>query len=140
MSENPYQATSGDVQTNQRWSSLLLSGLGAVVIASLISLISCGVGGVIGLIRGERDAYHRQYLREKQLIEPVLKRPEFKEVEIHEYSGGGAYLSGSVDEADDLERLRSELTRVLGEARANDLMRGVSVGEPDDAQANANGD
>ena len=52
----------------------------------------------------------------------------FSRVEIEERSDGGVNLFGTVPTPEDLERLRGLVARALGEKRARDTMRPVSVG------------
>ena len=86
------------------------------------------VGLLAGFIWGERYAQHRQFLAERELIGPVLAGdPAFEKVVIHENAGGGAFLAGEVRTADDLERLRRELVRVLGGTKAEFLTHGMDV-------------
>jgi hypothetical protein len=85
-------------------------------------------GVALGLLRGERDAYHRRFLEEQEAIAPVLAGdPAFAGVNLHEYSGGGVWLSGEVPTPEDLGRLRAGVIRAMGERRAREGMFAVSV-------------
>lgn len=101
---------------------LLLAGSGL----ALGFCLSSGV--VLGLLGGERGAYHRRFLEEQEAIAPVLAgEPAFAGVELREYSGRGVYLAGEVPTAEDLGRLRAGVVRAVGERRAREVARGVSV-------------
>jgi hypothetical protein len=87
-----------------------------------------GVSFAVGLGLGERNQYSAQYWRERQLVEPVLTSdPAFSEIRIKEQSNGGIYLSGAVRSEADLARLRKEISRLVGEPRAEEIMSGVQV-------------
>jgi hypothetical protein len=96
---------------------------------SALALGLClGTGVVLGLLGGERDAYHRRFLEEREAIAPLLAGdPAFAGVEVGEYSGGGVHLSGEVPTAEDLGPLRAGVARAVGERRAQEVMPGVSV-------------
>lgn len=85
-----------------------------------------GVG--LGLLGGERGAYHRRFLEEREAVAPLLASdPAFAGVALHEYSAGGLYLLGEVPTAADLSRLQAGLIRALGERRAQKALHAVSV-------------
>jgi hypothetical protein len=85
-----------------------------------------GCGFLVGLLRGEQDVYHRRYLEEKELIEPILTAdPIFKVVEIHQSSDGGVWLSGQLPALEDRERLRRQLIPVVGKSRVNRMMNAL---------------
>jgi hypothetical protein len=96
---------------------------------SALALGLCLASGVVvGLLGGERSAYHRRFLEEQEAIAPLLAGdPAFAGVELREYSGGGVYLAGEVPTAEDLGRLRVGIVRAVGERRAQEVMPGVSV-------------
>jgi hypothetical protein len=100
-----------------------------LVAGSALGLGFCLCSGVVvGLLGGERGAYHRRFLEEQEAIAPVLASdPAFAGVELHEYSAGGVYLMGEVPIAEDLGRLRAGVIRAVGERRAREAMLAVSV-------------
>jgi hypothetical protein len=101
-----------------------------MVTSFLLALgFSLCVGLGVGLLAGERGAYHRRYLEEREAIVSVLAgEPAFAGVEVHELSAGGAFLGGEVSSAEALDRLQACVTRAVGERRARDAVGGVSVG------------
>src|SRR5690349_20428313 len=107
----------------------------ALPIAALwVSLgVSCVGGAGVGILLGVRNAYHRQFLEEQRLVEPILASdPAFARVEIHEYSAGGIWLGGKVKSRSDLERLEAAVTRQIGESRAKLAVTPILVeDEPD---------
>jgi hypothetical protein len=81
----------------------------------------------LGELRGVRGAYHHRYLQEHRIIAPILaKDPSFTNVAISEQSSGGVFIGGVVPTPEDRERLRTTVTRALGESRAKEVM-GVDV-------------
>ncbi|MBC7856911.1 MAG: hypothetical protein IAF94_26065 [Pirellulaceae bacterium] len=130
MPANPYQSPDAEVPPPPRrfsWLPLII----VVVVVALLLLVPIGLGvGLIAMIIAEGRAYHEQYLQEKAVIVPILASdPAFKDLEEHEYSGGGAYITGRVDRQEDMENLRDRLAAPLGEHRADDLVRGVYTRE-----------
>jgi hypothetical protein len=108
----------------EMWKEIPIGG-GAVFVAMIAS---CGVGGFGGALLYERAMHMRQFSEERDLIAPVLSSdPAFVGVKIHEYSGGGVYLVGTVPSADDLGRLRVKLIHVLGEPKTQFLLKNVSA-------------
>ena len=97
--------------------------------SSILVLGFCTTSGlVVGLLGGERGAYYRRFLEEKELIAPLLAAdPAFAQVKLVEYSGGGALLVGKVPAAEDLGRLRTVLEKAVGESWARTMMGGVVV-------------
>jgi hypothetical protein len=100
-----------------------------LVTGGLLALGFCaGSGFILGLLRGVGSAYHRQYLEEREALAPVLAGdPAFAGVEIREFSGGGAYLSGEVPTAADLDRLRVKVEHAIGARRAREALTAVGV-------------
>ncbi|QDV38491.1 hypothetical protein [Tautonia plasticadhaerens] len=97
--------------------------------------VSFGIGWAVGGLQGETNAYHRRFLDDRALLKPILAAdPAFSGVEIEELSIGAASLSGEVDSAEDLDRLRAEVIRVFGESRVEEIMDGVSVDEDERPQ------
>lgn len=100
-----------------------------LIIGGLIALIFCsGIGLLLGRLGGERGAYHRRYLEEREVLAPVLAHDRsFSAVKIDERSRGGVDLWGEVQSPAELERLRAAVARAIGEARAEEMLTGVSV-------------
>jgi hypothetical protein len=95
--------------------------------ALALGLCLCS-GVVLGLLGGARGAYHHRFLEEQEDIAPVLASDQaFAGVELREYSAGGVYLAGEVPSAEDLGRLRAGVVRAVGERRAREALRAVSV-------------
>ena len=102
--------------------ALLITGL----VASWIVCFACGIG--FGLLRGQGEAYGRQYKEERDLIDPVLASdPAFARVTIHPLSSGGLSLGGTVKSVADLDRLRAAVVRQVGEPRAKWMVDGVEI-------------
>lgn len=103
----------------------------AIGISLLLIVAVFLIGLAIGFVVGEHRVYHRTFLEEQKLVFPIVnRRPEFDEVIIDEYSGGGIYMRGWVKSVNDEKALHAELVRVFGEARAHQLMEHVDVKEP----------
>lgn len=102
-----------------------------VIVGGLLLVILCsGAALLLGAVGGERGAYHRRYLEEREVLAPVLASdPAFAGVELDERSRGGVDLIGEVQSPDEMERLRGAVTRAVGEARAKEMLLGVSVGQ-----------
>jgi hypothetical protein len=99
-----------------------------IAVALLAVVLGFGSGLVIGLMRGNRDAYHLRYLEERDAIAPVLAAdPAFAHVEFEERSSGGIELVGEVPTPADRDRLRGRIVRLLGERRADEAMLAVGV-------------
>lgn len=95
------------------------------VIAAIICLF---VAYMAGGLSGERGAYHKQYIHEVDLISPILiEDPDFSNVEVREYSGGGVYLIGYVSSVEVLSRLRAKVAYLLGKPRSDDIVRAISI-------------
>ena len=100
------------------WIPLTLAGFALCFSAGLL----------IGLLAGERGAYHRRYLEERALVAPLLAAdPAFGNIEILERSDGGIDLSGQVDTPADRDRLRELMVQSIGNDRVNDAMYGLEV-------------
>ena len=100
-----------------------------LALGGLLVLGFCTGSGVFAwvLIR-TTEAYHSRYLEERDALAPVLAGdPAFAGVEVHEYSGGGVYLSGEVPTAADLGRLKGHVEQAVGADRAKMILYGVSV-------------
>lgn len=105
-----------------------------LIVGALICIVlGFGTGLVIGLVVGERGAYHRRYQEERKLITPVIaSETAFEQIEVEERSDGGIYLIGEVSNAAALKQLRELVVRVLGETRANEVMSAVDVSHEND--------
>ena len=86
-------------------------------------------GRIVGEAIGSWGVLDRRFEHERTLIEPVLDAdPAFSSVEVAMSSyDGSAYLSGEVRGPPDLDSLRSEMLRIFGESRINDLIYAVSI-------------
>lgn len=110
---------------SQLWRRVALAG---AVGSFGCGTFSCGIG--FGLIYRTEQVYQEQYLRERELLEPLLASdPAFADVRCHRRSNGGAFLGGTVPARADHDRLCERLTRLVGEARARELVIGASARE-----------
>lgn len=92
--------------------------------------VSFGIGWVVGDLQGEASAYHRRFLADRAILEPIIAAdPAYAGVEVMEMSIGAGHLYGRVGSDGALDRLRGEVARVLGESRVEDIMYGVSIVE-----------
>ena len=100
-----------------------------LIIGLLLSFCFCfGTGLVIGLLLGERGAYHRRYLEERDAMASVIATDlAFAGVEVEERSDDGIYLQGKVPTPADMDRLRGHVVRTIGESRTNVAMTAVRV-------------
>ncbi len=91
-----------------------------------VALVFC-TGALLGLLIGDSAAKQRRFSYEQGIIGPVLSSdPSFTDLKIMMYTGdGSAYLVGEVMTESDLERLRSMMSRLLGEAREVPPLAGV---------------
>ena len=103
------------------------SGKPRAFVWALVVVVSLLVGIASGFIYGIRCVYHGWFLVEQQLIAPILAAdPAFRRLTIHEFSGGGAYISGDVPTSEDYDRLHSRLVQAIGSHRADRIMPSVS--------------
>ena len=101
---------------------------GVIVAVLLATALACAVSYIIGAISGQLQIYRDRYTEERRYVEPIFKEnPSFSRVEINQRSNGGVWLGGGVASVGDKDRLRSELIRAVGEARAHDAIRAVDV-------------
>jgi hypothetical protein len=93
---------------------------------SVLSFTFClGLG--IGIMSMTRQFYHREYLKERELIEPIIARnPAFSGITIHEKSDGGVFIDGCLSSTD-YSQLRFAITQVVGESRADEIVMGILV-------------
>jgi hypothetical protein len=83
---------------------------------------------IVGLVLGERGAYHRRYLEEHRLLAAAMaNEPAFAGIQIDERSDGGAYLIGELPHQPDFERLQAVVIRAVGETRAKLAAHAVHV-------------
>ena len=82
-----------------------------LIVGALLSIGFCfGSGLVIGLVAGNRDAYHRRYLEEREVIAPIIAADsKFTHVDIIERSDGGVVLVGEVPTPAALDRLMGHI-------------------------------
>jgi hypothetical protein len=107
------------VQTGCLWSILL---------AFVAFVAGCCGGCLLGGIWGQHALQHRQYIEERDDVAPILaKDPAFKGVRIDEFSGGGIALEGHVPTEADKTRLRSAVSKALGDRRTKQVFQ-VYVG------------
>jgi hypothetical protein len=101
-----------------------------IVVGGLLALAFCSSAGLVaGGLLATRNVYHRRYVEERDVLAPALAGDAaFSDVEIDERSRGGADLIGVVPSPADRDRLRAAVARALGEARADEMLFGVSVG------------
>ncbi len=93
-----------------------------IAVYSLGLILCLFLGLVAGLLFGTSDAYHRQFLQERQAMLTVLADdPAFSKIEIRELSSGGMYLLGDV-EPDDMPRLRTLTIQAIGRSRADNAL------------------
>ena len=105
-----------------------LSWGAAIVLCILIQGAIFGIGFLIGALIGENGSTHRHYLKEEEVITPVVNAdPAFHEVEVMEGCDGSLSLVGEVQTHADLDRLQSQVIRALGEPRSLEVMRPVHV-------------
>src|ERR1700733_8402022 len=113
------EATHKPARMGCLWSMLLVFvGFGAGF------FLSCGVGAtgvwVDNPIGGQVALNHAQYELERDDVAAILaKDPAFKGVTIGEYSAGGIVLLGHVPTEADLRRLRSAVSKALGDRLAS---------------------
>lgn len=97
--------------------------------AAILSTLLGGTAGFgVGLFYAELRAYQRQREEEQALIDPILATdPAFAEVKSSPRSSGGIDLWGTVPTQADHDRRRERVIRAVGESRANEIVRGVSI-------------
>jgi hypothetical protein len=76
-------------------------------------------------MRGVQQCYQDQYFRERELIEPILRQPQYSRVELGQRSNGGIYLVGDVPTRAELDHLREAIVRAVGESRAQEILLAV---------------
>ncbi len=100
----------------------------SLAVGVLVATASLTLGYVVGVIAGERGAYHRQFTEERDALAPKLVTdPAFAAVVIEEYSNGGAYLTGEVETEADFLHLSALVRSTLGESRGQRALYGVWV-------------
>jgi hypothetical protein len=100
--------------------------LTACVLAAAGLIFGCGllVGGIIC----EGRAYTARFLEEQEAVAPILAAdPAFAHVTLIARSSGGIDLGGTVPTQADLDRLRSQVARALGEPRSRVVTLAVMV-------------
>jgi hypothetical protein len=98
-----------------------------LITGSLFTMALClFIAGLIGILIGEKSAYHRQFLEEEKAISPILKGdPAY--VRVAMYEDIGVTLIGEVATQKDLDHMKSKLTTAIGESRTKDAMSGIYV-------------
>ena len=105
-----------------------LSWGAAIVLCILIQGAIFGIGFLIGAITGENGSAHRRYLTEEGVMAPIIQAdPAFTEIEILQGCDGSLSLGGEVPTPADLDRLKGQVIRVVGEPRSMEVMRPVQV-------------
>jgi hypothetical protein len=92
------------------------------------------IGGLfvflLGWLIGVENAYINRYWEERDYIEGRIRdNPAFSRVGYLRRSDGGTQVVGEVASKDDLQLLRSELIKAVGEERARIAILGVGVRE-----------
>ena len=102
--------------------------IGVILFGVVIVLFAAEI---IGEMRGQYRERMSRFSQDEALIRPFQSAsPAYKGIELIMYTGdGSAMLSGKVNEAKDLDRLRSETSRLFGEATLRDRTSWVSAGE-----------
>jgi hypothetical protein len=100
-----------------------------LVFTTLLSFGGCfGAGVLFGVARNQEAEYHERYLRERELVEPILASdPAFADIKVSRRSSGGISLTGAVSSPQDRLKLFEALIRVVGEPRAKELIIGVAA-------------
>ena len=87
-----------------------------------------GSGFVAGRLYCQQRFYHEQYLREREMIEPLLVSDSaFSRINISQRSSDGIDLTGYVNSKNDLIRLQDAIGHLVGTPRAKELLLGVLV-------------
>ncbi|MEO8498712.1 MAG: hypothetical protein ABI614_26925 [Planctomycetota bacterium] len=97
----------------------------------LLLAFVCVASVWVGKTLEEDSNNRRQIEQHRALLQEVLVSDTlaFADIEIVEYSGGTAFLVGSVESNESLERLRMGVARQFGENLANRMTRAVTVVE-----------
>ena len=101
----------------------------SIVVFLIGSAITLPVGLIVGSLRGDYACKERRFADEKAHIAPVLASdPSMSNIEIEMFTGDGtAELYGDVATKEELHRLQSRMRTLMGEARNNQFLDGVSV-------------
>ncbi len=98
------------------------------VLFGIALLVGVVIANFLGVMRGEHNVYRRQFATEQSLLVPILAgNPAFVDLQVREYSGGGAYLEGKVKSPVDFDSLRTAVIRAVGESKAEFIVGGVRV-------------
>ncbi len=119
------EATHKTARMGCLWSILLVfvGFLAGFVLAVVIGAIGFWLSNPVG----DQVAQRSQYELERDDVAPILaKDPAFKGVEIGRYYTGGIVLMGHVPTETDLTRLRSAVSKALGDRLASRVI-GVQV-------------
>ena len=98
------------------------------ILSLCISLVAVSaVSVVVGIIVGERGAYHRRFLEQHEFIRKEISASDrYRDLSIREASAGFAYLLGTAD-ADSVTTLREVLTLEYGAPLADKMTRTIDV-------------
>ncbi len=103
----------------------------SICLAFIAFVAGCVGGWALGEIGGQGALHHAQYVQERDDVAPILaKDPAFKGVTIFEYSGGGSMLIGEVPTDADKTRLRSAVSKAIGERRAAQMVDVHAASQP----------
>lgn len=129
MASNPYEPSGpADSATPKKISRVLIA---VGIIGALIVLVPLGLCiGFLALLMAEGRAYHEQFLREEELVTPILADdPAFKDIETRQTSVGRVSLDGEVATQTDADRLQRRLEPTFGKKRADELAKSVHIRE-----------
>ncbi len=128
-SENPFSgpASSGDLHHRDRSCWAVAAIPAVLVLLIVVSVASVMLGKIL-----EEDSHRRaQIERQRPILQEILTdgSPAYGNIEICNNSTGYAFLSGSVEQAEDLDSLRQAVMRQFGESLANKMVVYVTVNE-----------
>jgi hypothetical protein len=92
-------------------------------------VVCAAIGFVLGRVYEEREVYRNRYRAQSALLAEILQNPRYARLQISEFSGGGASLSGLVDSREALEDLRRETALAIGKGEVPRALAGVEVRE-----------
>lgn len=100
---------------------------GVTALGLALVMMVCAIGFAVVLM-AEGRAYYRQYLKERDLIAPIIATDaSFSHVKIHQRSDGGVSLSGEVSSNADFQSLKEQLIKELGDRRGLEAVIAVAV-------------
>ncbi len=100
-----------------------------IVVAWVISVAcSFNFGVFFGSYSKGVSINKQDFTQKKQILEPFLKSyPEFAKIELLQYSDYTTYIVGTVENENDYKTLETFLRTELGRAKAEYLMREITV-------------